>query len=469
MTTLVTSTGTTAADASASTTVFDPSTGESIFDVARTPADQAAERLQAARTAQRDWAALGGLGRAARLNAAAELIASDPDLATLIVTDVGKPITEARGEVARTAAILRYVASLATSPIGEVYEDATGASVRVVRKPRGVAVLITPWNFPAAIPTWKLAPALQAGNAVALKPATQAARVAERLVSHLHAAGIGEDVITLVSGGAETANGLLDAAPDAVSFTGSTAVGRAIAERLAGRFVALQLEMGGKNGVYVSEQADPTEAASIALAGAMGYAGQKCTATSLLYVHAAKLDAVSAELHRLTAQLGVGDPHDPATVVGPLIDAAKRDEVAAEIVAAAARGVAVEAGGEPLERAGAFLSPALVSGGDAADPISNEELFAPVLSVQPVATMHEALERLEAIPYGLVAGIVSPLRAEVELFANEVEAGIVRVNAPTTGVEPHVPFGGVKQSSFGPREQGRAGLEFFSETRTIYA
>ena len=451
------------------TTVFNPSTGEPAFEVEPAGADEAAHRLEAARLAQRGWAELGALGRATRLTAAADRVAQDPELVELIVTDVGKPITEARGEVARTAAILRYVASLATTPLGEVYEDATGASVRVVRKPRGVAVLITPWNFPAAIPTWKLAPALQAGNAVVLKPATQAARVSERLLSHLHAAGIGEDVIALARGGADTANALLDAGPDAVSFTGSTAVGRAIAERLAGRFVALQLEMGGKNGVYVSEHADAAEAAQIALAGAMGYAGQKCTATSLLYVHEAKLAAVGAELARQTAALGVGDPHDPATVVGPLIDAAKRDEVAGEIAAATARGVAIDAGGEPLERAGAFLAPTLVSGGAPDDPVAREELFAPVLAVAPVPDMDTALERLQALPYGLVAGIVSPLRAEIETFANEVEAGIVRVNAPTTGVEPHVPFGGTKQSSFGPREQGRAGLEFFSETRTIYA
>jgi aldehyde dehydrogenase (NAD+) len=450
------------------TTVFDPTTGEAVFEAVRTSAGEATDAVGRAREAQREWDRAGGIARAAKLNAAADRIAADDGLAELIVADVGKPITEAKGEVARTAAILRYVASLSTSPLGEVYEDATGAHVRVVRRPRGVAALITPWNFPSAIPAWKLAPALQAGNAVVLKPATQAARIAERLIEHLHAAGISEDVIQAVPGGAETANALLDASPDAVSFTGSTATGRAIAERLAGRFVPLQLEMGGKNGVYVSPSADPATAAGIALAGAMGYAGQKCTATSLLFVHEAVEEAVRAALLEQTDALGVGDPREPTTVVGPMINAQARDDVATALEEAAARGVTFDRGGAALDRAGAFLAPTLASPQSPDDPISREELFAPVLAVHAVSSMDEALGHLHALPYGLVAGIVSPIKAEIEAFARDVEAGIVRVNAATTGVEPHVPFGGAKQSSFGPREQGRAGLDFFSETRTIY-
>jgi acyl-CoA reductase-like NAD-dependent aldehyde dehydrogenase len=431
--------------------VLNPTTGAELFEL-EPLAD--AGVLDRAREAQPGWAGLGALGRAARLTAAAERVAADGELAELIVTDVGKPITEARAEVARAAAILRYAASLATQPAGEVYEDATGAHVRVVRSPRGVALLITPWNFPIAIPTWKLAPALQAGNTVVLKPATQAFRIAERLVRHL---GLGE-VVQLAPGGAAVAGALLDAGPDAVSFTGSTATGRSIAERLAGRFIPLQLEMGGKNGVYVSHAADAALAATVALGGAMGYAGQKCTATSLLFVHERAAGAVRAALLEQLAALPVGDPHEAATVVGPLIDAGHRDEVVQRL-----DGAEVLHGGTADGHA--FLAPTLVTGDHATN---TQELFAPVLSLQPVAGVDEALARLRALDYGLVAGIVSPLRDEVEHFARHADAGIVRVNAPTAGVEPHVPFGGVKQSSFGPREQGRAGLEFFSETRTIY-
>ena len=449
------------------TDVRNPTTGEVLFTAARTPAGEAAEHIRTARAAQPEWAALGALGRGARLAEAARRIAADAEMAGLIVSDVGKPVAEAGAEVTRTARIFEYAGSLGAQPVGEVYEDSTGAHIRVIREPRGVAVLVTPWNFPAAIPAWKLAPALQAGNAVCIKPATQAVRVAERLVSHLHAAGVPEELLRLVPGGAETANGLLDAGPDAVSFTGSTQVGRAIHERLAGRFIPVQLEMGGKNGVYVGPSADPATAAKVALAGAMGYAGQKCTATSLLFVHEAAEAGVRAELARQAAELPVGDPGDPATVVGPLIDAGKRDEVAQELVAAASRGAVFTHGGEALARPGAVLAPTLVDA-PPGDPLGQEELFAPVLAVQPVGGPEEAVTALNALPYGLVAGIVSTDRKEIEAFAHEIEAGIVRVNAPTTGVEPHVPFGGAKESSFGPREQGRAGLEFFSETKTIY-
>jgi aldehyde dehydrogenase (NAD+) len=432
--------------------VLSPATGEPLFELE--PVADPAERLARARGAQRGWADLGALGRAAKLSAAADRIAADGTLADLIVSDVGKPVGEARAEVARAAAILRYAASLATQATGEVFEDATGAHVRVVRAPRGVALLITPWNFPIAIPTWKLAPALQAGNAVVLKPASQAFRIAERLVGHLDLG----DVVQLVPGGGAVAGALLDAGADAVSFTGSTATGRSIAERLAGRFIPLQLEMGGKNGVYVSHAADAAAAARIALAGAMGYAGQKCTATSLLFVHEQAAPAVTEELLRQLGQLPVGDPARDDTVVGPLIDAGHRDEVVERI-----QGAELLFGGEASGHA--YLAPTLLTG---EHPTNTEELFAPVLALQPVAGVDEALERLDALQYGLVAGIVSPLRDEVEHFARHAEAGIVRVNAATTGVEPHVPFGGVKESSFGPREQGRAGLEFFSETRTIY-
>lgn len=450
------------------TLVLDPTTGERAFEAPDTPAPEAKESVARARDAQREWARRGAQGRGAVLVAAADRIAADKDLAALIVSDVGKPVVEARAEVGRTAAILRYIASLAHGPAGELYEDATGGQIRVIHVPRGVAVLITPWNFPAAIPTWKLAPALQAGNAVCLKPATPGTRIAERLAEHLHAAGVPREVLQVVPGGAETAEALLDAAPDAVSFTGSTKTGRKIAERMAGRFVPLQLEMGGKNGVYVSADADPAQAATIALAGAMGYAGQKCTATSLLFVHERAAEAVRTELDRQADALGVGDPREESVSVGPIIAAEHRDAIANRLTEASERGVTIDRGGEALDRPGAFLAPTLLSGGADDDPLHRDELFAPVLSVRPVSDMDEALHHLDALPYGLVAGIVSPVRAEVEAFSREVDAGLVRVNAPTTGLEPHVPFGGSKQSSFGPREQGTAGLRFFSETRTIY-
>jgi aldehyde dehydrogenase (NAD+) len=366
--------------------IMNPTTGERLYDVEPSPDPGAL--MDRARDAQAAWAGLGAQGRGAKLVAAADRVASDSSLVDLIVSDVGKPITEARAEVGRAAAILRYAAGQAFAPAGELFEDVTGAHVRVLRFPRGVALLITPWNFPIAIPTWKIAPALQTGNAVVLKPASQALRIAQRLVDHL----------------------------------------------------------------------DLGEVVKVALGGAMGYAGQKCTATSLLFVHERAHDAVLTALREQVAGLPAGDPGADDTVVGPLIEAAQRDWVLDRI-----GGAEVLAGGDGHGHA--FLGPTLIAGGHETD---SEELFAPVLSVSPVAAMDDALERLGALPYGLVSGIVSPVRDEVEAFARRADTGIVRVNAPTAGVEPHVPFGGAKESSFGPREQGRAGFEFFTETRTIY-
>jgi aldehyde dehydrogenase (NAD+) len=450
------------------TVVFDPATGEPAYETTPVTAADASECMAAAREAQPDWNELGALRRAQTLSNAAARIEADTGLIDLVVRDVGKPVVEARAEVARAAVILRYVASLSMAPAGEVFEGGGGSQIRVLRVPRGAVVLITPWNFPVAIPTWKLAPALLVGNTVCLKPATQATRIAERLAVHLYAAGVPRDAARIVPGGAATAKGLLDADPDAVSFTGSTATGRAISERLAGRFVPAQLEMGGKNALVVSDRADPAEAANIALAGAMGYAGQKCTATSVLLGHERVVGALSEELARQAAALPLGDPRDEPTVVGPLITESHRDYVVSALARARDRGVSIDRGGEAVDGPGAFMAPTLVSGADREDPLNREELFAPVLSVVPVVDLDEAIVRLNELPYGLVAGIVSPLRAEVEAFVRTAHVGLVRVNSPTTGLEPHVPFGGSKQSSFGPREQGRAGLEFFSETRTIY-
>ena len=229
-----------------------------------------------------------------------------------------------------------------------------------------------------------------------------------------------------------------------------------------------QLELGGKNAVFVSAAADPAEAARIALAGAMGYAGQKCTASSVVHVAAAAHEAVLEALREQIAALPIGDAREETVVSGPMIDAAARDRAAGDVEAAVGRGIELLHGGAPLPFDGAYLEPALVHGGPATDDVYTRELFAPILAVRSVADVDESLALLAALDQGLVAGIVSPLRAEIERFVRTAEVGIVRVNAPTPGVEPHVPFGGRKGSSFGPREQGEAGLDFFSETQTIY-
>lgn len=226
--------------------------------------------------------------------------------------------------------------------------------------------------------------------------------------------------------------------------------------------------MGGKNALYVSEAADPSDAARIALIGAMGYAGQKCTATSRVYVGTRLFARLLSALQEQVARLAIGDPSAEETVVGPMISETARDQAVQAVSAASGRGVDLVVGGHIHGERGHFMQPTIMQGGDVDDPIYRDELFAPILAVRPTADLDEAIELIDAVQYGLVAGIVSPLREEIETFATRVDAGVIRVNAPTTGLEPHVPFGGVKGSSFGPREQGTFGLEAFRETKTIY-
>ncbi len=453
---------------SAAPSLVDPSTGEAVCDLETTPPSEALALTNAARVAQQEWGLLPVAQRGRQLRAVAENVRADRELVDLICGDVGKPRGEAEAEVERAASIFEYYAGLATLPSGELYEDAAGRQIRVIRRPRGVVLLITPWNFPIAIPVWKLAPALLAGNAAVIKPSTPATRIASRLVDAVVSAGIPGDCCLLAKGSAEIAEALLDAGPDIVSFTGSTAVGRAIHRSVGGRMIPVQLEMGGKNAVYVSAQADLGDAAQIVATGAMGYAGQKCTASSRVYV----ADQTAAEFRSAlvdeVAELATGDPRSPGTVVGPMISIQARDAAVGAVAAGTDRGIEVLHGGESIDSPGFFMTPTVLYGGDADDPLLTEELFAPVVAVQPVADIDQALERVNALESGIVAGIVSPLHSEIEYFAQRANVGVIRVNAPTTGLEPHVPFGGVGSSSFGPREQGLAGLEAFRESRTIY-
>lgn len=450
------------------TLVCDPSTGEGKYRLGAAGGRVAEAAIAAARAAQPAWADLPAIERGERLRMLAAEVRHDPDLARLMSSDVGKPISEARVEQERAARIFEYYAGLASGRAGELYEDATGQQVRVVRRARGVVLLITPWNFPVAIPCWKLAPALLAGNAAVLKPSTPATRIGIRLAEAAWRAGIPAHCCKLVPGGGETAQALVDADPDMISFTGSTGVGRSIHERTSGRLVPLQLEMGGKNALYVSEAADPSDAARIALIGAMGYAGQKCTATSRVYAGKRLFARLLSALQEQVARLAIGDPSAEETVVGPVISETARDQAVQAVSAASGRGVDLVVGGQIHGERGHFMQPTIMQGGDADDPIYRDELFAPILAVRPTADLDEAIELIDAVQYGLVAGIVSPLREEIETFAARVDAGVIRVNAPTTGLEPHVPFGGLKGSSFGPREQGTFGLEAFRETKTIY-
>ncbi|MET8144238.1 aldehyde dehydrogenase family protein [Sphaerisporangium sp. NPDC005288] len=417
-----------------------------------------AEAVRRARAAQRRWAGAGAAERAGVLAAAAANVAAAADeLAALAVREVGKPVTEAKGEVARAVAILRYYSQQVFDPVGALYEPSGAGLSYTRRRPRGVAGLITPWNFPLAIPLWKAAPALAFGNAVVLKPAPQALGTALRLAEIL---GLPEELFQVVPGDAEEGVALIEAA-DVVSFTGSAAVGRKVSVAAATRGVPVQAEMGGQNPSIVLDDANLEAAAAQIAAAAFGYAGQKCTATKRV-ITVGNAGEVREALVAAVAKLGVGDPADPGTAVGPVIEESARDRVVAS-----AEGGRVLTGGQALDRDGWFAAPTLVDGVAADHVLARDEVFGPICLVQDAGSVEEAVALANGVPYGLASAVYTRDLDRALEVSSRLESGLVKVNNPTSGVDFYLPFGGEKDSSYGPREQGKAAQEFYTSTHTI--
>ncbi|MQA83109.1 MAG: aldehyde dehydrogenase family protein [Streptosporangiales bacterium] len=434
-------------------------------------ADEAAVAAAATRAGEagREWERAGGLSRAQALAAAGERIANaSEEFTALMVDEVGKPVTEARGEAARAVAILRYFAQQAIDPDGETLPSANPRALLYMRRrPHGVAGLITPWNFPLAIPLWKAAPALAFGNAVLLKPAPEATALALRL-GELLSAVLPDGLFHVLPGDVEAGRAVVDNA-DAVSFTGSVAAGGSVAAAAAGRGVPVQAEMGGLNASIVLPDADLDSAMQQVAFAAMGYAGQKCTATSR--VIAVGNEARAAEVtDALVAAVGgqrLGDPGEAETAVGPVIEEAARDAVVAAAQRAAADGARVLVGGRAPDRSGWYVEPTVVTNAPAGSQLVTEEVFGPITAVQSAPDASAAVRLNNAVRYGLVTSVYTrDLDAALGLVS-ELDTGLVRVNAPTSGVDFWAPFGGEKSSSYGPREQGKAAREFYTSTRTF--
>ncbi|MGK5641679.1 aldehyde dehydrogenase family protein [Streptomyces sp. URMC 126] len=421
----------------------------------------AADAVARARAAQPQWRGAGAGARSAVLASIAEAIAdAAAELAALAVREVGKPVTEARAEVARTVATWRYYAQAPYEPTGTVHEPAAGPGLLLTRRrPHGVAGLVTPWNFPFAIPSWKAAPALAAGNTVVLKPAPEATVCALRL-AEIVGSELPEGVFTVVPGGAAEGAAVLDAA-DAVSFTGSTAVGARVVAAATARGVPVQAETGGLNAAIVLPDADIGRAAAHIAAAIAGYAGQKCTATSRVIAVGAALEPLREALAEALRALPAGDPADPATVCGPVISAHARERAAE-----AAEGLSVLAAGPVPEGPGWYAAPTLVEKAEPGHRLLTEEVFGPVAVLLPAADLAEAVRITDSVPHGLVTSVHTAALDAVLHGLDGLRAGMVRVNAPTTGVDFHLPFGGTGASGHGPREQGRAALEFYTAERT---
>jgi aldehyde dehydrogenase (NAD+) len=404
-----------------------------------------------------------------RMTALSQLAQSIEDagdeLVRLIAREVGKPIREARGEVARTVAIHRYFAQAALAPDGRTHPATSGTGWLITRRrPIGVCGLITPWNFPLAIPAWKAAPAIAFGNPVVLKPAPDGTAVALRY-GELACAVLPDGVLEVLPGDAEAGTALVQhEAVGAVSFTGSRQVGREVARIAFGRGACVQCELSGNNASIVLADADQQAAADVIASAAMAYAGQKCTATNRVIVESAIADSFTEKLVASVERLQLIDPMDEQCDIGPLISAAAVS--AAEEALDRLGGRVLTGGAAQPGHAGFYLRPTLVEVDAGVHP-GADEIFACVASVAEAPDGESALEAANAGPLGLVAAVFTSRLDRAMEYADRLDTGLVRVNAPTSGVDYHVPFGGLKASSIGGREQGEAAHEFFTEERTL--
>jgi len=439
-----------------------------------TPADVAAACERAAGGAE-VWGRTPGPRRAAVLHAAATLLEQRADqIAADITREEGKLVSDARGETLRAAAVLRFHAGEAERTHGEAGDAGDPGTLAFTRRrPLGVVALVTPWNFPIAIPAWKLAPALAAGNAVVLKPSTRAPGGALALVAALKDAGLPDGVVEVVIGGADVGTALADdTRVAALSFTGSNAVGDAVRERVQARGARFQGELGGNNPLIVLADASIERAASIAVSGAFGAAGQKCTATRRVIVEQAAYEPLLKAMVAEVEQLKTGPGLDASSQVPPLVDKDAQSEVLDAIEQALGAGAEAVAGGRAPDGElahGAFVLPTVLAQAGPGMTVVDDEVFGPVCAVLPAGGVDEAIELANATPYGLSASIVTNDLRGAFRFVERIDAGMVHVNRPTPGADPHMPFGGVKGSAgSGYREQGRAALEFFSQTKTVY-
>lgn len=432
--------------------------------------------IQAASDAAAQWRDTTAIARANLLHKAADILASrQADIGRELTREEGKTLKEGIGETGRAVQILRYYAGDIQQPNGEHYPSANpNTLLYTTHEPLGVIGVITPWNFPIAIPAWKIAPAIAYGNTVVFKPASATPLLAARFVEALADAGLPAGVVNLVTGSASTVGDPLveDERIAAISFTGSGEVGRKLAVNAAKRGAKIQLELGGQNPAIVLADADMPQALQHVMTGAMWSSGQKCTATSRAIVHRSIVDEFTQKLLDNIRNLKVGDPLDESTQLGPLISADAVENVVAGADRARSEGSELLTGGARLVDAGRehghFVAPTLFTNVDPASHLGQEEIFGPIMGVIAVDDMDEAIEIANSVKYGLTASIFTRDLGRALQFARKIQTGIVHVNSETAGAEPQVPFGGYKGSSSYSREQGKSARDFFTQIKTVY-
>lgn len=430
--------------------------------------------VEAARGAQAAWRATGLEQRQdvlARIGD--ELTGRSEELGELLSREEGKPRAEGVGEVYRAGQFFQYYAAEVLRQIGDKVDSVRpGIEIDVAREPVGTVAVISPWNFPIATASWKIAPALAFGNAVVWKPANETPGMAWALTEIIARQELPAGLFNLVMGPGSSIGSHLagHAGVDAVTFTGSLAVGRRVAASAAAHLTRFQLEMGSKNALLVMDDADLDVAVQCALNGAYSGTGQKCTASSRLVVHEAVHDEFVDKLRQAVLGMQVDHALKPGTQVGPVVSERQLAGNLEYIALARQEGCEHVCGGERLERAteGYYMAPALFINTRNDMRVNREEMFAPIACVIRAGSYEEALETANDTEYGLTCGIVTKSLARASHFRRHVESGCVMVNLPTAGTDYHVPFGGRKSSSFGPREQGRYAAEFYTTVKTAY-
>jgi aldehyde dehydrogenase (NAD+) len=457
---------------------FNPAdTREFVAEYPLSDKEDAAAAIAAAKAAFPAWAATTPPARGRILSKTSQLIeARKAELAELLTREEGKTLAEATGEVQRAADIFRFFGGLSYTLGGStIPHDLPGNLLFTRREPLGVVALITPWNFPIAIPAWKLAPALVCGNTVVLKPASQAPALALEIAKALAEAGLPTGVLNVITGEGRAVGGELAANPAvaALSFTGSHGVGNQIYQQLARRMARVQMEMGGKNPTIVLADADLDLAARLVAIAGFGLTGQACTATSRVLVEKAVAEAFAAKLIEKAKAMVVGNGLKQGVTMGPAVSEAQLKGNLNYVQIAQSEGASLLCGGNRLvdgEHAhGFFLQPTVLGNVKPATRIACEEVFGPVVGLIPVENFDEALAVANGVDVGLSASIVTRDLKKAMLYAERIEAGVVKINQISTGLALQAPFGGVKKSSTDSfKEQGPHAIEFYSKLKTVY-
>lgn len=446
---------------------------DTIGEYAQATPSQVEDAIQAARSVFGAWSAGSIQQRADALDKiGTEILLRSQEIGQLLAREEGKVLPEAIGEVTRAGNIFKYFAGECLRLTGSIVPSVRpGVQVEVVREAVGVVGLITPWNFPIAIPAWKIAPALAYGNCVVFKPADLTPGCAWVLTDIIARAGLPAGVFNLVMGAGRTVGNVIVESwdVDAVSFTGSVEVGRSIAERCVQRQAKVQLEMGGKNPQVILDDADLDKAVELSLQSAYFSTGQRCTASSRLIVTEKIYDAFQEKLIEKMLALRVGDALDSATQIGPVVSARQLESNLNYAEIGVKEGAQLY-GGQRLEldKKGFYQRLGLFVNCQPSMRICTEEIFGPMASLLKVADYDEALAMANDTPFGLAAGIATQSLKHAQHFKQHAQAGMVMVNLPTAGVDYHVPFGGRKASSYGPREQANYAREFYTTVKTVY-